>query len=85
MSEYKFKTFIEACETLEESCPNQECKYWINYEEDFNCTHIAIDKNGPMTLRDIAKRLECSFVRIKQIEDESLEKIRNLSLEDSYL
>ena len=76
MSEYKFKTCIEACEVLEESCPCSDCRYWIDFEEDLNCTHIAINKNDDMTLRDVAKRIGCSFVRIKQIEDKAIEKIK---------
>jgi hypothetical protein len=79
MSEYKFKTCVEACETLEESCPNTDCRQWIDYEEDLNCTHIAINKNDSMTLREVAKRVGCSFVRIKQIEDAALEKIKSYS------
>jgi hypothetical protein len=85
MSDYKFKTCIEACETLEESCPNADCRHWINFEEDLNCTHIAIQKNSSMTLREIAKRLDCSFVRVKQLEDAALEKIRSYSDEENYL
>jgi hypothetical protein len=85
MSSYSFKTCIEACQTLDESCPNKECKFWINYEDDLNCANIAIEKNGSMTLREVAKRVGCSFVRVKQIEDESLEKIKNVLAEDSYL
>jgi hypothetical protein len=85
MSEYKFKTCSEACSSLNEECPNNDCRYWINYPEDLNCTHIAIEKNGAMTLRDVAKRLDCSFVRVKQIEDTTLEKIKNISDIQSYL
>jgi DNA-directed RNA polymerase sigma subunit (sigma70/sigma32) len=28
-----------------------------------------------MTLRDVAKRLNCSFVRVKQLEENALEKM----------
>ena len=77
MSDYKFKTCTEACKTLEESCPNKECRSWIDFEEDLNCVHIAVEKNGNMTLRDVSKRIGCSFVRVKQIEEEVLEKIKD--------
>lgn len=77
MSEYKFKTCMEACQKLEESCPNKECRNWIDFEEDLNCANIAIEKNGSMTLREISKRLGCSFVRVKQIETQVLEKIKD--------
>lgn len=71
----KYKTCVEACKTLEVSCPNQDCRNWVDYEEDNNCALISIDKNDKMTLRDVAKRLKCSFVRVKQIEEEALEKM----------
>jgi len=49
---------------------------WIDYEEDNNCTAIAAKKNGSMSLREIADRMGVSFVRIKQIEDKALVKLR---------
>ena len=51
------------------------CRQWINYEEDKNCTLIAVEKNGNMTLREVADRLGVSFVRVKQIEDKLLKKL----------
>ena len=75
----KFKSCTEACTKLNVSCPNKECRSWINYEEDLNCALITIDKNDKMTLRDVAKRLSCSFVRVKQLEESALNKM-NLRL-----
>ena len=70
------------CVELGVSCPIKACKEWIDYEKDMNCTSIAIAKHGNMTLREIADRLHVSFVRIKQIEDKTLEKIeRSLARE----
>jgi hypothetical protein len=34
----------------------RECRLYIEYPEDFNCTSIAIQKHGPMTLEEIGKR-----------------------------
>jgi DNA-directed RNA polymerase sigma subunit (sigma70/sigma32) len=59
-------------------CPIEDCRMWIPYEKDFNCTHEAIYKNDALTLREVAERLELSFVRIKQIQDAALKKIGNL-------
>ena len=49
----------------------------INYPEDLNCTLIAINKNhtGELTLREVADRMGVSFVRIKQIQDQALQKL----------
>lgn len=63
------------CMELGVSCPVKDCRDWIDYEEDYNCTSIAIGRHGNMTLREIADRMHVSFVRIKQIEDKTLEKI----------
>ncbi len=67
-------------------CDKKECRLWIDYEEDLNCTLLAIDKNnhGCMTLREIADRLGVSFVRIKQIEGKILEKLkkRNVNMKN---
>jgi hypothetical protein len=66
---------LETCQELGCACPVKECRAWIDYEEDYNCAHEAISKNGPMTLREISARMGVSFVRIKQIEDKALKKL----------
>ena len=69
------RSCCDCCVSNDVGCPIKECRYWINYEDDLNCSLIAVDKNGPMTLREIADRLGVSFVRIKQIQDKALKKI----------
>ena len=64
------------CQKLDVSCPNTDCRMYLDYEEDLNCTLVAIDKHGAMTLRDVAPRLGVSFVRVKQIEDKIMDKMR---------
>jgi hypothetical protein len=71
----KFKSCTEACTKLNVSCPNSDCRNWINYEEDLNCALITVENNDKMTLRDVAKRLNCSFVRVKQLEESALDKM----------
>lgn len=58
------------------SCQNRECRNWIEYDGDLNCTLIAVENNGAMTLDEIAKRMKLSLVRIKQIEEAALIKIK---------
>jgi len=69
----------DTCKKYKVSCPeeNKECRYWINFEEDLNCTLIACDKadGKPMTLRDIGLRMNLSHVRIDQIEREATKKL----------
>lgn len=66
------------CKQLKVSCPVEDCRMWIDYEEDLNCTLIAIDNNEgkPMTLREVAPRIGVSFPRVKQIEDEIFSKLK---------
>ncbi len=85
MSLFNFKTCVEACTTLDVSCPNKDCRSWMNYEEDLNCAKIAADKHGELTLRDVAKRVGCSFVRVKQIEESILQKLKKQKQEFDYL
>jgi len=60
------------------ACPNEDCRGWIKSPEEYNCLYETIEKNGPLTLREAAARLGISFVRVKQIEDAALKKIRRI-------
>lgn len=64
------------CVELEISCPHADCKHWIDFSNENNCSLVSIKHNGSMTLRQIAERLHLSFARIKQIESKALIKIR---------
>ena len=57
-------------------CKEKGCRYWIDYEEDNNCSLITVDKHGRLTLREVAERLGVSYVRIKQIEDKAILKLK---------
>lgn len=80
----KYNSCIQACRDLKISCPNQDCRNWINYENDLNCVFEAIEKfkdtNQDFTLREVSKRIGCSFVRVKQIEEEALKKINKSNI-----
>ena len=71
---------FEVCAKVKSSCDETDCRQWINYEEDLNCTIIAVFNNDEkkMTLREAGKRLGISYVRVKQIEDKVLQKIEKL-------
>ena len=60
------------CVRQSEFCKECGCRMWISYADDLNCTLIAVNKNGKMTLAEAAKRLNLSIVRVKQIQDLSL-------------
>lgn len=67
------------CKELEEGCPIQECRLWIDYTPDHNCSLLAIYENGPMTLRQVGERLGISFARVKQLEQRALLKMRRIA------
>ena len=68
----------------ERNCCEKGCHLWIDYPEDSNCTLIAAHKNGPMTLREVSERLGISIVRVKQIADEAVEKIKSVVITGGY-
>ena len=79
------KSCLKKCLELEVSCPVKECKYWISYEQDYNCCIKSIDDNGAMTLRESADRLDLSFVRVKQIQDKAMTKVvKSLNKDKAY-
>jgi len=68
----------QMCRDLEVSCPNKECRQWMDFEEDLNCVRIASDKHGDMTLSQVAERLGLTAARIQQIEKGALTKMKKL-------
>ena len=72
------------CLMTKQDCVENECRMWIDYPEDNNCTLIAVDKHGPMTLKEVAARHHISIVRAKQIVDKTLNKIKSVVMFDRY-
>ena len=59
----------------DKACQKSDCRMWIDYPEDRNCTNVAVYEHGPLTLAEVAKREGLSLSRIKQIEDKALKKL----------
>jgi len=38
------------CRIKNKACQVKECRLWIDYPEDLNCTEIAVQKEGDMIL-----------------------------------
>jgi|TARA_R110000824_G_scaffold92132_2_gene223739 hypothetical protein len=70
------KNCAKKCYLARTACDNNECRLHIEFEEDLNCTVIAVKKHGAMTLEQIGKRHQVSTVRIKQILDATLQKLK---------
>lgn len=74
---YILKGCSQACLDNEVSCPFSECEHWISFQKDNNCDLVSIQKHGQLTLREVGERVGVSYVRVKQIEDAAIKKIRN--------
>ena len=77
------KKCLQTCKEINVTCPVEECRYWIDFPEERNCMFESVTKNGEMTLRECAQRLNISFVRVKQIETKALKKISLLLKEQA--
>jgi len=75
------RSCCNSCVVNNTNCPIKDCKHWIDHKDDLNCVLIAVEKNGSMTLREVAERLNISFVRVKQIQDRALSKLQLKELE----
>jgi len=69
------KKCAKECMTKEKKCTQTDCRMWIDHGDEQNCALISIEKNGDMTLHEVAERLKISYVRVKQIQDTSLTKL----------
>ena len=70
---------IEETYETKEPCGKENCRFWIDYLSDLNCTHIAIYKHGSLKLQEIGDRLNLTAARIKQLEEISLRKMSKKS------
>tara|TARA_R100000152_G_C6675360_1_gene110630 strand:+ start:100 stop:339 length:240 start_codon:yes stop_codon:yes gene_type:complete len=70
------KKCLQECVKKDKECAKKECRVWIDYKEDLNCSLMSVQKHGPMTLEETAKRLSLSIVRIKQLQDRALQKLQ---------
>ena len=72
---------VEDCELASAACQNKDCRFWIQYKGDLNCTLICVQRHGALTLKETADRLGVSYVRIKQIQDVAIKKINKKMLD----
>ena len=76
---------VKECYLARECCENRDCRLHIEFPGDLNCTMIAVKKNGPMTLEEIGNRHQISTVRVKQIVDATLHKLKKTLLKENTI
>ena len=66
-------------------CDKKDCRLWMEWGDDLNCTLISVKKNGRLGLKEVGNRLGISYVRVSQIEKEAFKKLKkkNFELEDT--
>lgn len=79
---YKMKECASECVESNKTCKNKDCRLWIKHRKDLNCSLVAIERNGPMTLHQVSDRLNISYVRVKQIQDAAIQKIDKEQMQD---
>jgi hypothetical protein len=70
------KECAQECIMKDNACGNKSCRQWIKYKNDLNCTLVAINQNGRMTLEEVGKRLSISYARVNQIEKGAIKKLQ---------
>ena len=58
----------DKCKKKKKSCTQTDCRLWIDYPEDYNCTEISVQRNDKLVFREIGDRLKLTPSRVKQIE-----------------
>lgn len=68
------------CVLKDTVCEKNDCRYWIDYKKEHNCSKISIYLHGRMTLKQVAERLGISIPRVKQIEMKALMRLKTVLL-----
>ena len=80
MKEDGLRQCSRTCMKEKAECSQKDCRLWIDFPKEYNCTLVSVYEHGPMTLREVAEREHLSFARIKQIETKALKKLKTLNL-----
>ena len=73
---YEVSECAKMCYRYDTSCPNKECRMWIDYKDDYNCALVTVQNNDKMTLSETAERLGgLSNVRVLQIQNAAIQKM----------
>jgi len=62
-----------------DECDKEDCRNYIDYDEDEDCVLVSIHKHDNLTLEQVGDRLDLSAERIRQIQNKAIEKIKRIS------
>ena len=79
------KQCAHECYLARVACENDSCRLHVDYEEDLNCTLVAVHQHGPLTLEEIGKRHQISTGRVKQILDATLVKLKKTLVKENTI
>lgn len=79
------KKSVFVCKCIKEGKDQSCCRNYIDFDQDDNCVLVAVENSGSMNLREISQRFGLTHVRIKQIEDKAIAKLRSLCENDEEL
>ena len=65
----------DECKKKKKACTQTDCRLWIDYPKDYNCTEISVQRNDKLVFREIGDRLKLTPSRVKQIESAALKKL----------
>lgn len=66
------------CKCRREGKDQTCCRNYIDYEQDGNCVLVTIENSGSLNLREVGERFGVTHVRIKQIEDKAIAKLKKM-------
>ena len=70
-------TCFEVHEKWRLPCDQTQCRNFMNFKEDLNCSVVCARKNeNGLSLREVAERMDVSFPRISQIEHGAFKKLK---------
>ena len=71
----------EVHEKWQVSCDQSQCRNWMDFEGDLNCTMVCARKYpAGLRLREVAERMQVSFPRISQIEHGAFKKLQDMGI-----
>ena len=77
---------LEKCRELCVSCPVEDCRQWIESEDDLNCVMQAVknSKKCGMTLREVGEKLNLTHVMVSFIEKAAISKIKSKVINQDF-